>query len=164
MKREKFDARGEYLKHNRGILNRYYFCSQCIKPLTVHNMEVDHIFPVSKWFGINRVFNCVAICPDCNKKKSNKAGLWNVEYGKDNKKNIKFYSIKGIIAKILEELLILIQNLIIWILRLIALAIMSFIAMCFRPLRTQRSVVQKGLLIVTYCYVINLVTTMLIGR
>jgi len=104
-KRKSYDYRRHYLQHNRGLLGSFYFCSQCGKPLMENELEVDHIFPNSKWFSPNRTFNCVAICPMCNKRKSNKISF--------------SLQAKGIIAKLFEEFYILIQKIIIGIIRLI---------------------------------------------
>lgn len=104
-KRKSYDYRRHYLKHNRGLLGSFYFCSQCGKPLTEDELEVDHIFPNSEWFSPNRVFNCVSICPRCNKTKSNR-----ISFG---------LQAKGILAKLFEEFYILVQKIIIGIIRLI---------------------------------------------
>lgn len=95
-KRLKYDYRRHYIKHNPGILGRYYVCSQCLKPLKRHTMEVDHIFPNSAWYAPNKVFNCVAICSRCNKKKSNKVTLKYVTF--------------GLTAKALEEVSVVVQK------------------------------------------------------
>lgn len=89
-KRKSYDYRKKYLEHNHGLFGKYYFCSQCFKRLTKKTMEVDHILPNSKWYAPNRVFNCVAICPSCNKLK-----LDRVE---------PRFIIKGVLCKTLEEL------------------------------------------------------------
>ena len=50
----------------------YGFAVQCGKPLFgKSNVVVDHIMPL-KHGGVNRTFNCVAICEKCNAKKGAK--------------------------------------------------------------------------------------------
>lgn len=136
-KRDEFDYRYHYLKHNKGIFGKFYICSQCLKPMFKSGMEVDHIFPVSKWYAPNRVINCVAICPTCNKKKSAKVGLC---------------SVKGIIAKIFEEIIILIQRIITLILSFILMGAMTLIHMFFNALVTRRCGLQYGLTMSLYAY------------
>lgn len=142
-KRESYDYRGNYIKHNPGICNGLYFCSQCFKPLSRTSMEVDHIFPVSKWFAPNRVINCVAICSSCNKKKSDKI-TWKM-------------SVKGILCKILEEIYILFQRLITWSIKLAIVVFIASLRIMWRPMITDRSIVQKGIIGVTYLYVLFLI-------
>lgn len=105
-KRESFDYRAGYLKHNNGILGKYYFCSQCYKIVKKSDMEVDHIIPNSRWFAPNRVFNCTSICAKCNKEKSNKMGK---------------YVIKGLLFKFFEEIFLLLNFLIMFSLKTISL-------------------------------------------
>ena len=89
-KRDKFPYRDRYIKHNRGLFGKLYFCSLCYTPLSRGDMVVDHILPISKWYGINRTFNCVAICQSCNSKKGDR---------------ITFsLFLRGLLAKILEEI------------------------------------------------------------
>lgn len=45
-------------------------CCRCGKPLTIQNMTVEHVIPLSKG-GTNEISNIVALCEDCNKEKSN---------------------------------------------------------------------------------------------
>lgn len=104
-KRRSYDLRKHYLEHNRGLLGSIYICSQCWAVMSHNELEVDHIFPNSKWYAPNRVFNAVAICPSCNKKKTNKV-------------TFKLQS-KAIIAKLLEEFYIFVQKLVVSILRLV---------------------------------------------
>lgn len=118
-KRKSFDYRRHYLKHNRGIFGSLYFCSQCLKPLKEDEMEVDHIFPNSKWFSPNRTFNCVAICPACNKRKTDKIG---------------WCTVKGLIAKAIEELFIYTQRLVIAVLRMAIMIIFYLIRLLWSGL------------------------------
>ena len=88
--RDSNDYRAQYFERNHGIGGYGYICSQCWKPMfKKENIQVDHIIPPSRfavekkkkgqWVKtsamarfLNRSFNCAAICPDCNRKKSNK--------------------------------------------------------------------------------------------
>lgn len=88
--RDTNDYRKQYFERNHGIGGYGYICSQCWKPMfKKENIQVDHIIPPSRfavnkkkkgqWVKtsimarfLNHSFNCAAICPDCNRKKSNK--------------------------------------------------------------------------------------------
>lgn len=88
--RDSNNYREQYFERNRGIGGYGYICSQCWKPMfKKENIQVDHIIPPSrfaikkrkkgKWVKtsimarfLNNTFNCAAICPDCNRRKSNK--------------------------------------------------------------------------------------------
>ncbi len=71
-KRNSYPYRKEYFKRNKGLFGHIWFCSQCGKPLFgKSNIVVDHIMPL-KHGGVNRTFNCVAICEKCNAKKGAK--------------------------------------------------------------------------------------------
>lgn len=142
-KRESYDYRTNYIKHNCGIFGGVYICSQCYKHLSRKEMEVDHMFPVSKWYAPNRVINCVSICSTCNKSKSDKVTLK--------------MSVKAILAKLFEEFYILIQKGILLILRLIFILLLSLVRICLTPLKTNRSILQKLVIVITYCYIIGLV-------
>lgn len=75
-KRARYDYRTNYFKRNPGLFGKIWFCSQCHKILIGrHNVQVDHIWALGAG-GINRVFNTAAICAKCNRKKSDKMGLW----------------------------------------------------------------------------------------
>lgn len=89
-KRQSFDYRNEYFKHNKGLFGCIYFCAQCYRPLLRKDVEVDHIVPLSK-MGPNSVLNCVATCRKCNRHKSDSLGKMTV---------------KGLIFKIVEEVFI----------------------------------------------------------
>lgn len=141
-KREKYDYRKHYLDHNHGILGSVYICSQCGKLLSRKEMEVDHIFPVSKWWSVNHVINCVAICSSCNKNKSDKV-TWKM-------------SIKGIVAKLLEEIYILIQNIIEYIFKASLSLIILLIKTVLKPIKTGTTV-QKILCIGTMVYLVGFV-------
>lgn len=91
-RRQKYDYRTEYFKHNPGLFGRIYFCSQCGRPLTKDEVEVDHIIALSR-MGVNHVINCVACCRHCNRSKGDK---------------LDYRILKGIFAKILEEISIFI--------------------------------------------------------
>lgn len=88
--RDSNNYREQYFEKNHGIGGYGYICSQCWKPMFKKaNIQVDHIIPPSRfavkkrrkgqWVKtsimarfLNRSFNCAAICPDCNRRKSNK--------------------------------------------------------------------------------------------
>lgn len=88
--RDSNDYRSKYFEKNHGIGGYGYVCSQCWKPMfRKENIQVDHIIPPSRfarkkqkggqWVKdsimarfLNNSFNCAAICPDCNRRKSNK--------------------------------------------------------------------------------------------
>ena len=120
-KRESFDYRYHYIKHNNGILNEYYFCSQCYKIVKKKDMEVDHILPNSKWFAPNRVFNCTSIGSKCNKEKSNKMGK---------------YVVKGIIFKLLEESCLLVSKIFHLTLKLISHVLLYLFSVIFKSLKS----------------------------
>lgn len=96
-KRNSYNYRDKYLKHNPGFFSSFYICSQCFKPIRKDELEVDHIFPISRWWAPNHLINLVATCRACNRKKSDKI-------------NSKI-QIKGVIIKFLEELYVLVHNL-----------------------------------------------------
>lgn len=139
-KREKFDYRRHYIEHNKGILGKYYICSQCFKVLRRSEMQVDHIFPVSKRFVPNRVINCVAICGECNRHKSDK-----VEFK---------LQLKGIIAKLLEEFGLLLGKLLKLLKEALFLAIAFLIRLILSPIFTARSAVQVAVIGSVYVYFI----------
>lgn len=141
-KREKYDYRKHYLNHNPGILGSVYICSQCGKLLSRKEMEVDHIFPVSKWWSVNHVINCVAICSSCNKNKSDRV-TWKM-------------SIKGIIAKLLEEIYILIQNIILYIFKASLSLIILLTKVVLKPIKSGTTV-QKILCISTMVYLVGFI-------
>lgn len=142
-KRESFPYRKKYLEHNRGILGIFYRCSLCGKIITRDQMEVDHIIPISKWYAPNRVINCVATCRDCNRSKSNTP--------------TKFQMFKSITSKILEEIVILFQNIILALLRIAFFLSLTIIRSLFHSLFTGRSIVQKGLIVMTWMYITYLI-------
>ena len=93
--RDSTDYRREYFRKNKGLCG-LYFCSQCMRAMFRNdpNLEVDHIFPPSRMakknkagtkntsilsVNLNSTWNCVPICSDCNKKKSDKVGLVTVK-------------------------------------------------------------------------------------
>lgn len=120
VKRKKYPYRREYLKHNPGIYcgtslfsrtmrrlllgSRFdksynkgiYRCAQCHRYYTESEIEIDHIVPISKWYGMNKLVNCVATCKTCNHRKSD-----SVSYG---------LIVKGVLAKIREELFVLVHK------------------------------------------------------
>lgn len=91
--RESNDYRADYFSRNHGIGGFAYICSQCFKPMyRKDKIQVDHIIPPSRFAikrsrggevtsnsivarFLNHSFNCAAICPDCNRRKSNKMDI-----------------------------------------------------------------------------------------
>lgn len=67
------------------------------------NVQVDHIIPLAG-MGINRTINTVAICPKCNREKSDKGGK---------------YVLKGMFAKVIETILFTLQKVTLYLLVLI---------------------------------------------
>jgi hypothetical protein len=94
--RDSNDYRAQYFEKNRGLMGLLYICSQCGRPMSRNSkhLQVDHILAPSRFakkrttfFGkvkntsmasrfLNSGFNCVAICRDCNQRKSNRMGLF----------------------------------------------------------------------------------------
>lgn len=139
IKRESYDYRKNYIKHNKGILGSIYICSQCYRTMSRSNMQVDHIFPISKWWSLNRVINCVSICPACNQTKSDKVKLG--------------MTIKALIHKLFEEVTIVFQKLILLLLRALFILLLSLIRILVSPLKTDRSLIQKALILATYGFI-----------
>jgi hypothetical protein len=107
-KRDAFNYRAAYFRKNPGLFGCIWFCSQCGIPLFGRDsVQVDHIIPLAG-VGINRTINTVAICPKCNREKSDKGGK---------------YIVKGAFAKIIEVALFTIQKfflkLLVFILRIL---------------------------------------------
>lgn len=100
-KREAFNYRAAYFNKNPGLFGCIWFCSQCGIPMFGReNVQVDHIIPLAG-MGINRTINTVAICPKCNREKSDKGGK---------------YIVKGVFAKIIEATVFTLQK---WLLKLL---------------------------------------------
>lgn len=93
-RRNAYDYREEYLKHNGGLFGKIYFCALCFKPLTRETLEVDHIIPLAK-HGVNHVINCTSTCRKCNRSKSDK---------------VDERVVREIVYKVFEELVILINK------------------------------------------------------
>lgn len=83
--------RRDFFKRYKPVHGKYYLCAYCGKKLTRQKSTVDHIIPVAKAAqslklqkmlfrmgiaDINDPRNLVASCARCNKKKSDKMGLW----------------------------------------------------------------------------------------
>lgn len=118
--------RTEFFKHNRGDKNNYsvYHCSYCGKRLKKDDLEVDHIIAINRvkksFFArifmnligiknVNEVKNLTASCHRCNRRKSDKQGLW-VPLGFMGK-STTFWTIIHIIEVLL---IILVIVLILW--------------------------------------------------
>lgn len=147
IKRESYDYRTKYLEHNHGLFGGIYICSQCFSIMSRDEMQVDHILPIAKWFAPNRVINCVSICPRCNRQKSDKIS--------------KSLVIKGILMKIFEEFYILTQRIIILLLRLLLIVLIALGRILVRPLVSDRSLVQKGVVVGFYLASLKLIFILL---
>lgn len=126
--------RKDFFENNRGP----YHCAYCGRRLKSDNLEVDHLIPVSKaktsvgvrtWLhlcgikNVNDVRNLVSSCPRCNRKKSDKIGLWAIRGAIGRHKIV--WTIRNIIVCIIVALVALIvySN---------SYAIQDFIATLFR--------------------------------
>lgn len=127
-RRSKYDYRTEYFKHNKGLFGCIYFCSQCGKPLLKKDVEVDHIVALSK-MGVNHRLNCVACCRKCNRSKSDK---------------LDERAIKGLVVKVIEEILIAISNIIILAIKLV----FDLVALSTQKIMNNIQFNFKGLLII----------------
>lgn len=141
-KREKFDYRKHYLEHNKGVFGGNYICSQCGRIISKEEMQVDHIVPLKKWYAPNAVINCCAICPKCNKEKSDKVGLC---------------TLKGIMAKVAEEVIVFTQNVFNLGGKLILTGVSTGLRLLVSPLTSKRSIIQKILIVCVYVYVVYLI-------
>jgi hypothetical protein len=65
--------------------NTDHKCAHCGRGISIDDMTVEHIFPVSKG-GNNNKFNLVALCPECNYNKSNE--VHGIEYYKHIKEEL----------------------------------------------------------------------------
>lgn len=110
-KRNSYNYRNKYLKHNPGFFSSFYICSQCFKPIVESDLEVDHIFPISRWWAPNHLVNLVSTCRTCNRKKSDKISFK--------------IQLKGIVVKFIEELYLLIHKSILLCIKL------GIIAFCY---------------------------------
>lgn len=87
------DYRTQFFKHNKGYKHdgKTYHCAYCGKKIKKDELEVDHVVAIdavknhilARLFifllgihNINDTKNLVASCKKCNRKKSNKQGLW----------------------------------------------------------------------------------------
>ena len=127
-KRNAYDYREEYFKHNKGLFGSIYFCALCYKPLTRDKVEVDHIIPLAK-HGINHVSNCTSTCRKCNRSKSDK---------------IDDRVIREIIFKVLEEILILFRK-----------GLVTLFQLYLHPIKSADSVLTKLMIAVLYILLIK---------
>lgn len=87
------DYRKTFFSKSRPFIGGLYFCIYCGKLISKKRVEVDHIIPVhkaqekrlfqkiidmKKWSDINDCRNLGASCRRCNRKKSDKTGLWTI--------------------------------------------------------------------------------------
>lgn len=107
-RRNAYKYREAYLKHNKGIIGKYYVCAICHTLITKDDMEVDHIFPLD-FMGPNHLINCVSTCTKCNRSKSD--GFSKV-------------IIKEIIWKIIEELIIGFKTLVSFTIKIIKIILL----------------------------------------
>ena len=142
-KRSAYNYRTEYFKRNPGLLGCIWFCSQCGMPLFGReNVQVDHIVPLAGT-GINRTINTVAICGPCNRKKSDKGGL---------------YVIKGSMAKVLEVILFTLQKILLLVIVGIMCAINILknliISILFAPFKNTSTKTQIVFLILYFILIV----------
>lgn len=80
--------RSDYINAHPGIAG-FYICAYCGRIITRKHMQVDHVIAVhrakkSMFYrrlvkngeSLNNLTNMVAACAKCNKRKSDKGGLW----------------------------------------------------------------------------------------
>lgn len=139
-KRDKFPYREAYLKHNRGIAGTWYLCYNCGKILTKSTMQVDHIIPLNSKFGFNRLFNCSTLCEKCNKTKSDKLEAK--------------YVVKGYLFKVLEEISVLAGRVLSLGFKGLGLALIFLVRSLLTPMFTDRSAVQKGVIVILLLVII----------
>lgn len=138
-KRNSYNYRDKYLKHNPGFLNSFYLCSQCFRPITKDDLEVDHIFPISRWWAPNHLVNLVSTCRTCNRKKSDKVSF--------------SIQAKGVIVKIIEELYILVHRIFLLSLKMLIFAL-SYVLNYIKDLAVkQRKIVFIFLVIILTLFV-----------
>jgi hypothetical protein len=103
--------RTQYINWHPGVFHKYYICAYCGRIVPRDKMEVDHVIPVDKTRksifarlllpdGVNSYRNMVSACHSCNRRKSNKGGMWIV---------------RGIVGKYLQP--------VVWIVLLCLLAV-----------------------------------------
>lgn len=124
-KREAFDYREEFFKKNPGIFSCIWFCGYCGKILFGRSqVEVDHIVPLKSAFGANRTFNTVAACKKCNRSKGAKVGM---------------ITVRGMFGKVLTEILIIAQKLLIYALVAIIKVIQGSFALAMLPVKKSKN-------------------------
>lgn len=78
--------RRDFIRHNPPRNGRYR-CVYCGRQVKTDHMQVDHVIAVKRveknplyrcciHEDINELSNLVPACPKCNRKKSDKGGLW----------------------------------------------------------------------------------------
>ena len=142
-KRNSYNYRDKYLKHNPGFFNSFYLCSQCFRPITKDDLEVDHIFPISRWWAPNHLVNLVSTCRTCNRRKSDKVSF--------------SIQLRGVIVKLIEELYLLIHRLFILALKMLIFA-MSYILNYTKDLAVnQRKIVAIFALFILMLFIYKLI-------
>lgn len=83
--------RSDFFAHHKPMFGKMYACAYCGKRLYKNQVQVDHIIAVNLakkdssirkriqilgWDSINDYRNLCAACSSCNRKKSDKGGLW----------------------------------------------------------------------------------------
>lgn len=144
-KREAFNYRAAYFNKNPGLFGCIWICSQCGIPMFgKENVQVDHIIPLAG-LGINRTINTVAICPACNREKSDKGGK---------------YIVKGLFAKIIEATLFTIQKfvlkllvIVLRVLHTIIFAILDLLKFSIMCLSTEAKVILAIALILIIIFI-----------
>lgn len=83
------DYRRKYFRQKKPFLGKLYFCAYCGNMYTKKNITVDHIISIEsaksrkiqrklerKNIDINSLSNLTTACARCNRKKSDKQGMW----------------------------------------------------------------------------------------
>lgn len=133
-RRNAYKYREAYLKHNKGLIGKYYVCAICHSLITKDEMEVDHIFPLN-FMGPNHLINCVATCTKCNRSKSG---------------TVSRIIVKEIIWKLIEELIIGIKT-------LASFAIKFMKIILLYPIEHSKKIKTKIVVIIIYILVVLLI-------
>lgn len=83
------DYRRKYFKEKKPFLGKFYFCAYCGNMYTQKDITVDHIISINsaksrkiqrkmerKNIDINSINNLTTACTKCNRRKSDKLGMW----------------------------------------------------------------------------------------
>lgn len=111
------DYREVYFSHSPGLFGCIWFCAYCYRIIVgKENVEVDHIVPLDSRLGVNRRFNLVAACMECNRAKSNK---------------VDYHVPKGYLSKLFDLILFTIQKIVVICFVAVYVAIHKFCSILF---------------------------------